>query len=110
MLIKHQQLDHLSNAELNNILSNYWPSLRKLNGEEFMAATMFNHRQLLSMWLKEELSIDIIYDPEFAESNTDFQNYVKSLKSKGKGCVNHYPVISKSEENFHWQKPKVNAQ
>ena len=70
----------MSKAELNEILQSYWPSLRKFNNEEYSAATLLNHRQLICMWLKDELSVDIIYDSDFTVSNNVFKNYLKSLK------------------------------
>ena len=75
---------------LDEILQSYWPSLRTISAEEYSASTLQSHRQLLKMSLKNEMNIDIINEMEFSESNIVFDNYTKSLKSKGKGCIKHY--------------------
>ena len=93
--LQHKNIDNIptSKTELDKILQEFWPSLRKGNGDEYNASSLITNRQLLRLYLKEEKEIDIISDTEFLTSNKIFENYIKTLKSKGKGSIKHYPVI-----------------
>jgi len=65
----------LDKRELNDLLKQFWPSLRTLKG------------------LKKLLSIDIAEDPEMSSHNTVFMNYLRVIKEHGLGCVTHHKEI-----------------
>ena len=83
---------------LEDILQDYWPNLRKAkDDEEYNASSLYTIRQLLRATIDQKHNIDILDDPIFKISNNIFINYTKSLKSKGKGAITHYPVITSAD-------------
>ena len=87
----------IDKSQLDNVLSNFWPSLRKTNGDKFRASSLLTLRQNLRAAISAENAIDIIEDLSFSQSNKLFGNFVKSLKNEGLGYVKHTPDINKTE-------------
>ena len=79
--------------ELDKLLQYYWPSLRTVKNEHYTASSLLNYRQLLRCHFKRESGTDIIYGSAFVESNRVFNNFLKSLKSIGKGCVKYNCIL-----------------
>ena len=80
--------------DIDEILSEFWLSLRKIDGEKHRASSLLTIRQNLRTILQNENNLDI-FGESFQTSNNIFENYLKSLKEEGLGFIKHHPDISK---------------
>jgi hypothetical protein len=83
-------------AQLNTLLKEMWPSLRTVKGDQYRASSLQTIRQLLRIFVQKAVSVDIIADPDMTH-NIVFDNYLKSLKKVGKGCVSHFKEVKKED-------------
>jgi hypothetical protein len=94
-------------SELNLHLKEFWPSLRTLlNGEEYRASSLFTLRQNLRLFLQRKIGVDIIADPDMS-NHVVFDNYIKTLKKRGKGYVEHHKEVKK--EDLQIIRSKLNS-
>jgi hypothetical protein len=84
-------------STLNQILQEFWPSLRTLKKEEYKASSLLHMRASLRLHLQEKLNLDISNHPAFVTQNAVFDNYLRSLKKRGKGSVQHYEEIPRDD-------------
>jgi hypothetical protein len=84
-------------SSMNNVLMEFWPSVRQHNGAEYRASTLQTMRNTLHSILLDDFSVDIFNNVSFGSSDSVFTNYLKSLKEKGLGFVRHYPDIYKED-------------
>jgi hypothetical protein len=82
---------------INGILSEFWPSLRTLKNEEYSASTLQTFRHLLRNVFTKTVNIDILADIRLKSQRDVFDNYLRGLKERGKGSVNHFQEIPKEE-------------
>jgi hypothetical protein len=82
---------------LNSTLASFWPCLRTLKNEEYQASTLQHIRACLRLFLQEKIHVDIFNDPALLQQNKVFENYIRTLKKRGKGAVHHYEEIPRED-------------
>lgn len=80
--------------QLNHLLCQFWPSLRKLSNEEYSANTLFTMRQNLRSYIRDTTKIDILTQTELQKQWFVFDNYMRTLKAQGKGTIHHFQDVS----------------
>lgn len=83
----------LTENELNDLLAEYYPSIRKLNGDAYMKGSYESMYYSIKHFFRENKQYDL-NSVNFYKSNSVFQGMMKVIKKIGKGNVNHYPLIS----------------
>lgn len=81
---------------LDDLLAEFWPSLRKVDGDHFRASTVLTTRQYLRMSLIQN-DVDILNTTLFRKSDAVFLNVQKQLKKSGHGFVRHHPDVHTSD-------------
>lgn len=68
----------------------------------------FNYATTLRRIILDIRSIDILSHPDFKKSQSLFLNYLKYLKAKGKGIVEHHREISENDLKLIVQNLSLN--
>lgn len=89
--------NELSLSVWNDVLSHFYASVRKEDGESFNTASLKSIRYSVARVLKDKLSTDIITDVAFTKSNEIFTALLKKMKNDGKGSTHHHDVIEEED-------------
>ena len=93
-----KQVHELDSGELASLLGKFYFEARTVNGDLYKCSSLENLRHSLNRYLKQfHPMIDIIKDPEFRAANDDFKAAMSELKDLGRGQVDHYPPLEKSD-------------
>lgn len=108
---KIENIDYISKTkeELNNILSKFYMSVRKANGDKYRFQSLQQLRYSLNRFFKDTINIDIIHDTEFKTSGNIFNCLSKTLKKEGLGLTRHYPMIDPNDFNLIFNKLSANT-
>ena len=90
-------LEKISKNELNEFLTNFWPKVRKKNGDNYNKTTLMGLRFGLQRHFLLKRDFDIINVGEFSESNQVYEAAVVELKRQGFGRVDHHRPVSKED-------------
>ncbi len=71
--------------------------MRTIKGAKYRASSYLTMRQLLRLFIQKTISVDIIADPEMAQHNVVFENYLRTLKKDGHGFVSHHKEVAKED-------------
>lgn len=91
-----ENIETMTEENLDNILTEFYVSIRKTDGEQMKTSTLQTLRYGLNRAFKEirnDSRFDILKNTNFSKSNLRFNDIKKDLKSKGKGEVIHYKNI-----------------
>lgn len=91
-----RDIDKLNASEWNSLLEEFYPSIRKMNGEKAKKNTYDSIRAAVTKHLKEKYTINI-NSPHFNSSNMVYQGLMKVLKTEGLACVAHYKKINNDD-------------
>ena len=86
-------LDQIDMADLPEILENFYPNLRRINGEDYKLQSLKCIRAGINRWTKEHRNTDIIADVRFTKVNEIFKGVSKIARQTGKGSTKSYPKI-----------------
>ena len=92
--------EYFEKDKLNNVLSQFYLSVRKQDGEFYKATTLENMRHTINRYLQSvpyNRKFDIIKDTEFKDANVAFKAALAELKRIGKGNIEHHPIINESD-------------
>ncbi len=87
-------LKTMDKQHLGNHLCDFYAALRKEDGSHLTTSSLTTIRYSLARFLKDELTMDIIKDPDFLRANEVFSGKQAFLKKNGKGSTKHHSVIS----------------
>ena len=96
---KLEELDMMkvSEAELDNILKDFFLELRKQDGSMYAKTAYRAMRHGLQHKFKDMRSIDIINDPNFKSSGNAFVAQCVDMKKKGLAKIKHKEIITKRD-------------
>jgi hypothetical protein len=80
-------------SSLNDLLCEFWPSIRTSKNEEYSANSLCTMRHLLRTLILKKTDVDILLHPSLKPQYAVFDNVLKKLKDIGKGTIKHYPEI-----------------
>ena len=83
--------------ELNELLANFWPNVKKQNGDSYKKCALMGIRFSLERHFILKREFDIISDGELSKSNQIFDAAIVKLKWQGLGRVDHHSPISKED-------------
>ncbi len=89
-----------SKEQLNAALCDFWPATRTMKNEEYTAFSLRTMHQHLRNFLNQKVNVDIVVDVDLKKQRDVFDNYLRSLKAKGKGSVRHFSDISIEESGL----------
>lgn len=89
-------LQNLTSAQLDNILCQFWPSIKKIDGSIFKKNTLMNIRYGIINQLQEQGKGDLSTE-DFKKSNAVYNSILKFLKQEGKGNTIHFSHIENSD-------------
>ena len=87
------KLEDINIDELPAILENFYPNLRRVDGEDYKLQSIKCIRAGINRWTKSNKNCDIIQDPRFAKANEIFKGVAKIARQTGRGSTKSYPVI-----------------
>ena len=85
-------------------LKAFYLDVRKTDGTLYKTGSMKCMRHSLNRYLNSvpyERGIDLVKDPEFRESNLNFDSMIAKLKQEGLGETVHYPAICDGDIKTH---------
>ena len=91
---KQTRHDVHNKVEMDELLSKFYVEVRKQDGS-FYSQTIRSGLQ--RKFQEDDLTIDIVNDTAFKQSNVVFQAQLVQLKKKGFGKVNHKPSITDND-------------
>ena len=94
---KLQNLENTPDADLPNLLEDFYVSAKTKTGELYNTQSMKGIRSGLNRHFKRHRQIDIIADPTFRKANGLFTGVQKLAKRSGKGLRRSTPVIAESD-------------
>lgn len=80
--VRNVEIQGLEKTELDEMLSSFYVSARKIDGEKFKYQSLQQLRFALNRYFKDTHKIDIIHDNAFSTSSTVFHCLSKTLKKK----------------------------
>lgn len=93
--LRHKQYNDENNVDkLPERLSEFYPSIRTLDGNFMKSSSISAIRYSLRRVFKRIFDIDIMKDERFVKSNEVYSAVLKTLKREGNGSVEHTPIIS----------------
>ena len=99
-------LENIPTHELNNLLSNFFFTVKKRNGEEYEPNTLTSLHRSIDRYLREvgQNTIRILEDREFESSRQALDAKRRQLKKRGKGGQpNASEPLSYSDEDRLWE-------
>ena len=90
-------LEDLDVNQLPNILEDFYPNLRRVDGEEYKLQSIKCIRAGINRWTKANRNIDIINDVRFTRANEMFKGVSKIARQNGKATTKSYPVIEQED-------------
>jgi hypothetical protein len=101
--------DHSSPANWDNLLCEFYASVRKNDGTEFQATSLSSIRYSIVRLMKEKLNMDIVTNDTFRKSNSVHKAMQRKLKTAGKGFIKHFDVITDADlqkiVQMKWDSP-----
>ena len=91
------KLKDLGVLQLAEILENFYPSLRKVDGDDYKLQSIKCIRAGINRWTKENRNLDIIADVRFTKANEIFKGVSKIVREKGKGSTKSTAVIAQED-------------
>ncbi len=100
------KIEEIQDAELPNILKDFYSSVRKEDSGMYKLASLKCIHASLNRFMKEERNIDIIADPRFIQANHMFKAMSVETKHQGKAVTVSKKVIEECDlqkiaEHFH---------
>ena len=92
-----ESLEIIPKKELNELLANFWPNVKKQNGDSYKKCALMGIRFSLQRHFLLKREFDIISDGELSKSNQIFDVAIVKLKWQGLGRVDHHSPISKED-------------
>jgi hypothetical protein len=85
--------DRSTNAELDELLGQFYAELRKQNGDFYSKKSFQSTRYGLQRHFDDTRNVDIVNDSDFKHSNIIYKSMLVKLKDVGKGIVKHKKVV-----------------
>jgi hypothetical protein len=85
---------------MNEVLSHFYLSARKVDGEHYKATSFENIRHALNRYIQGppfNRKMDLIKDDDFRDANVSFKAALAEIKKMGKGSIDHHHVIDESD-------------
>ena len=88
------KVEDLDPADLNDILSDFYSSVKPQKKEEYSVQSLKCLRAGLNRYFRKEKGIDITADSQFVKANEMFEAVKVDSKKKGRGVRVSYPPIT----------------
>ena len=90
----YPELHEINMEELPEILENFYPNLRRIDGEQYKLQSIKCIRAGLNRWTKANRSVDIIKDVKYTKANEIFKGISKLARKDGRATTRSTPVIA----------------
>ena len=91
------KLEDIDMNDLPKILENFYPNLRRVDGEDYKLQSIKCIRAGINRWTKSNRNTDIIGDVRFTKANEIFKGVSKIARENGKGTTKSTPVIAQED-------------
>ena len=88
------KLEQMAVQDLPKILEEFYPNLRRANGDDYKIQSMKCICAGINRWTKSNWNIDIIGDVTYTKANEIFKGVAKIAREQGRGATKPYPVIA----------------
>ena len=83
--------------DLPEILQNFYPNLRRVDGEDYKLQSIKCIRAGINRWTKANRNVEIISDVCFAKANEIFKGVSKMARENGKATTKSTPVMKQED-------------
>ena len=107
--LKHVSLEGISTGELDKILAEFYPAVRKTDGEQYAKKSLQYVRYGIQRHFLDNRNIDICSKSLFPESNRMFKAVLVKLKRDGLGSTKHKESINSADMEKIFSSPELDC-